>query len=182
MGSGIKVVVLLGLVAILSGCGQGDAPPNSPSSPEDSWPEKADPRAVEAGKKYLLADEPAAASGVIGVRRDSKDGDEVIVAGQIGGSTAPFTEGRASFLLVDDTLKASDDCDCPWDFCGVPKKELVAGRISVKFVENGKTVPQDAREMFGVKELSKVVVKGKVQRDDNGNVVVVAGGVFVRSK
>lgn len=38
----------------------------------------------------------------------------------------------------------------------------------------------DARELLKVKELSTVVVKGKAQRDDAGNLTVIASGVYVK--
>ena len=38
----------------------------------------------------------------------------------------------------------------------------------------------DARELLKVKELSTVVVKGKAQRDDVGNLTVIASGVYVK--
>ena len=53
--------------------------------------------------------------------------------------------------------------------------------MSVKFVgADGKTVANGARGMFGIRELSTVVIRGKVQRDDKDNVIVVASGIFVR--
>ncbi len=74
-----------------------------------------------------------------------------------------------------------EGCETPWDFCELPKKEVAAARLNVKFVDaDGKTLKGGAREMFGIKELSTVVVKGKVSRDDKENVVVVATGIFVR--
>ena len=39
----------------------------------------------------------------------------------------------------------------------------------------------DAGELLSVKELSTVVVKGKAQRDDSGNLTVLASGVYVKS-
>ena len=106
---------------------------------------------------------------------------EVVVAGRVGGSTKPFTEGRASFLIVDPSLKCTEGCDTPWDFCELPNKEVAAARLSVKFVDpSGKTIKGGARELFGLKELSGVVVKGKVSRDDKDNVIVVASGIYVR--
>jgi hypothetical protein len=172
-----------GLVALAAGCGTNGTSNtnNDPSRGSDQPKTKADPAAQAEGKKYLLASEPAKAQSIIDVRKSAKDGDEVVVAGQVGGSDKPFTEGRASFLLVDASLKAESTCDCPWDFCELPKKELAASRLSVKLVDaDGKTVKHGAREMFGIKELSQVVVKGKVSRDDKDNVVVVASGLYVR--
>jgi hypothetical protein len=52
---------------------------------------------------------------------------------------------------------------------------------TVKFVDaNGKTIESDARQLLGLKELQSVVVKGKAQRDEAGNLTVLASGVFVQ--
>jgi hypothetical protein len=85
------------------------------------------------------------------------------------------------FLIVDPSLKPTVECECPWDYCEYKKKDLAAARVLVKFTDgDGKTVNGEARTLFGIKELSTVVVKGKVQRDDKDNVVVVAERLFVR--
>jgi hypothetical protein len=170
---------LLAFLALLAGCAPSGGP--KPDAEVDEPKAGPDPAARAEGKKFLLAREPGGARGVIAVRKEARDGDEVIVAGQVGGSTRPFTAGRASFLIVDASLKPSFECSCPWDFCEYPKQELAAARLAVKFVAaDGKTLGHGARAMFGVKELSTVVVKGRAQRDDNDNVVVLASGIFVR--
>jgi hypothetical protein len=43
-------------------------------------------------------------------------------------------------------------------------------------------VKADTRELLKVKELSTVVIKGKARRDDNGNLTILASGVFVKSR
>lgn len=157
------------MIALAAGCGPGGDEAKSGPSPQAE------------GKTFALASEPAGCKDVVYVRKEAKDGDEVVVAGQVGGSTKPFTEGRAAFLLVDESLKPTSGCDTPWDFCEYEKKEVAAARLSVKLVDGeGKTLKTGAREMFGIKELSHVVVKGKVNRDDKDNVIVVATGVYVR--
>ena len=70
------------------------------------------PAAVDA-TPYKLAAEPAGAKGVIDVRKDAKDGDEVVVVGRVGGAAKPFTEGRATFLIVDPSLKPADGVRVP---------------------------------------------------------------------
>jgi len=168
--------IALTMVALAAGCG-----PNGGSTPGPQSGEQSSPAALAEGKAFVLASEPAGAKGARDIRKHAKDGDEVVVVGQVGGAAKPFTEGRASFLIVDPSLKATSECDCPWDFCEHPKTELAAARLSVKFVgADGKTLKAGAKEMFGIKELTAVVVKGKVNRDDRGNVVVVASGIFVR--
>ena len=38
----------------------------------------------------------------------------------------------------------------------------------------------DAKELLNVKELTTVVIKGKAQRDEAGNLTILATGVFVK--
>ena len=131
--------------------------------------------------RYELKTEPATGMGVAEVRK-SKETD-VVVAGRIGGTAEPIGKTSAIFHLADLKLPITEGCDTPWDFCEVPDKELKASRITVKLVdENGKTVPASVAELFKVKPLSVVVVKGKAQRDDYGNVTVLATGIYVRER
>ncbi len=165
-------LVLAGLLA--AGCGKEEAAaPGSGASAD--------------GAKYLLTAEPAGAKGVLETRKEAKDGDEVVLVGRIGGSKKPWVEGRAGFWIVDASFKAcnekaDDDCTTPWDYCCDPPEELAKAKATVKVVDdNGQTVPVDARQLLGVKELNTVVVKGRAKRDDKGNLTILASGLFVRS-
>ena len=95
------------LFLLVAGCGQGDKP-----NPVGGG-------ATLDRSKYVAASEPAGARGVVEVRKEAKDGDEVVVVGRIGGSKTPFT-GRAAFTIVDPSLKCCDDKgeqgETPWDF------------------------------------------------------------------
>lgn len=165
-----RFCILLAAVT-LAGCGV---------SSTDTIPAKPATVASEA-KKFVAEKDPDGAKGVIEVRKEAKDGDEVTVVGRVGGAAKPLTEGRAAFVIADTSLKPTEGCETPWDFCEYPKKEVAESRLSVKFVDDdGKTLQAGAREIFGLKELTTVVVKGKVQRDDKGNVVVVGKSLFVR--
>lgn len=177
--NGWWIALVLGAV-LAAGCGQG--PRGVPRGESDVEPEPpSDPAALAEGKTYLLSSEPAGAKGVIDVRKDAKDGEEVVVMGRVGGSSTPFTPGRTSFLIVDSSLKPAMECECPWDYCETPSKELTSARISVKFVDaDGKSLKASARETFGIKELSTVVVKAKANRDDKGNVTLLGSGIYVR--
>ena len=110
---------------------------------------------------------------------------EIGAVGRIGGSTNPWVEGRASFEIVDSTLKACSDipgdtCKTPWDYCCQTDK-LPKSKALVKVVDaSGTPVKSDARELLKLKELQTVVVRGKAKRDDAGNLTVLASGVYVR--
>jgi len=52
----------------------------------------------------------------------------------------------------------------------------------VKLVDSrGKPVATDARELLGIQGLSTVVVRGDAERDEQGNLTVLAEKVYVKS-
>lgn len=165
------------LAVIVLGC-SGESPAPADSAPPVSG------SAVD-GSEYLLSEEPEGAEDVIQVREAAQDGDEVRIVGRIGGGENPWIDGRAAFTIVDGSLKAcsdipGDSCEKPWDYCCETHK-LPEATALVKVVDkNGELVKSHARELLNVKELSTVVVQGKAQRDESGNLTVLASGVYVK--
>lgn len=131
----------------------------------------------------LVQAKPEGAKQVAVSREQSKDGDEVVVIGQVGGEEKPFIDGVAAFTLVDMSLPAcTDGCATPWDFC-CDLDKLPTHKLLVKVVdERGKAIATDARELLAIKELSTLVVKGKAKRDEAGNLTVLATNIFVEHK
>ena len=172
-----KAIAILGL-AILTIIGCAD--PETTEIPKSDYD----------GSKFILNSEPEGGQDVKMARQSVEDADEVVVVGRIGGSVDPWVDGRAAFSIVDLSLLAcSDDkedgepCSCktPWDYCCETDK-LPDAMALVKFVESdGSTVKHDARAIFDVKELVTVVVQGKAERDDAGNLTIHATGMFVRN-
>ncbi|MFO0880988.1 MAG: hypothetical protein U0840_27000 [Gemmataceae bacterium] len=172
-------LTIIALLALTAGCGTGSNPTDGPKNARGDAPAKVE------DKKYLLSAEPAGVKGVLETRKQAKDGDDVVMVGHIAGSTKPFVDGRASFAVLDLSIKPcppEEGCPTPWDCCCTPPDELRAATAQVKFTgEDGKTVGVSAKELLGVKELSVVVVKGKANRDEKGNLTLVASGLFVRA-
>jgi hypothetical protein len=139
--------------------------------------------------QYILDAEPSGAIEVAAARESAQDKEEVVIVGRIGGSLDPWVKGRAAFSIVDNAILAcSDDkeegepCSCktPWDYCCEVDK-LPNAMALVKFVDSsGVIVKHDAKANFGVKELDTVIIKGTAERDDAGNLTVLASGMFVR--
>jgi hypothetical protein len=168
-------LTVLVAVALASGCTGKSGPAGSTPGP-----------AAEANRSaFLLKEEPTGAMTVNAARADCKDGEAVVVVGRIGGDKKPWIDGRAGFWIVDASLKSCDqndeNCETPWDYCHMPKEELRRHLVTVKVVdEHGATVPVDARQLLGIKELQTVVVRGHAKRDDQGNLTLLATGVYAR--
>lgn len=144
----------------------------------------ADLNAAEPEKSAVLKKEPKGAMDVLALRKEAKDKQEVVVVGRIGGRVNPWVKDAAVFPIVDRSLRPcneipGDACKTPWDYCcetNVPKATVV-----VMFLDDkGKPIRKDPRKLFGVKELSTVVVQGTAKRDKSGNVTVLAKHLYVR--
>jgi hypothetical protein len=148
-----------------------------------SYSQAADAPPKSVDKAFLLEKAPQRAAEVGAVRKDAKDGQEVVVIGRVGGRVSPWVKNAAAFSIVDRSMKAcnerpGDTCPTPWDFCceaDLPKFTLL---VLVQDA-NGKLIKKDARELLGLKELDTVFVQGKAKRDKTGNVTLVASKFYV---
>lgn len=162
------------LVSLMLGCSQS-TPARQAASQSDSAPDAA----------YLLVEKPENAQGVAEARKSEDGAEEVVVEGRIGGSEKPFVDGIAAFTIVDPAIPycaADEGCPTPWDYCCNTDK-LKDNSALVKIVDaEGAPVSKDARELLGVKELSRIIVRGKAQRDKEGNLTVLAEKVYITQK
>lgn len=171
-----KQIAIVGVLAlalgVVAGCGSESPAPKA----------AAGSAGQAAASPYRLTAEPAGAKDVAAARKAVKDGDAVALVGRIGGNAAPFVPGMTAFRVADLALKPCDDgCEVPWDFCCEPN--LAESTALVKVVDaSGNVVSGDAKQSLGVKELSTVVVQGKAKRDEQGNLTVLADGVYVREQ
>lgn len=114
-----------------------------------------------------------------------KKGDEVVLRGRVGGSTSPFVAGRAIFTLVGRGLKAcnenpDDHCKQPWDYCCDTRDEIRSNSVTVQVVDAGSQVLRtELKGREGIKELSDIIVIGKVASTDNKSVIINATSMHV---
>jgi hypothetical protein len=145
----------------------------------------AAPAASTVDKSYLLEEEPKDAADVIATRKDSKDQQDVVVVGRIGGRVNPWAKGMAAFSIVDRTLRPcneieGDTCKTPWDYCCEPNLSKATVLVMVTS-KDGKVVMKDARQLLGVKELDTVTLVGKAKRDKAGNLSILVSKVYIAS-
>ena len=138
-----------------------------------------------ASSLYVATTEPTGAIPVGNARQTAKTNEQITLVGHIGGSDKPFVDGVAAFTIVDPKVAycaAAEGCPTPWDYC-CQQNEVKENIATIKVVDaNGKLVSQDAKKLLGVKELSLVVAEGTTQRDEEGNLVLLATKVFLKGQ
>lgn len=176
----MKILIAIFAATLLSlstlGCG---------SSSTEHVVTNATPVSFDSGK-YLLADEPDGAVGVIAARQSANDGEPIVMVGRVGGSTNPWIDGRAAFMMLDasksvvatGTESKGGNEICMGDCCAL---ERAACTALVTFVdEHGSVIPVDSRKLLQIAENDMLLVQGKVKKDDTGNFTVLASKVYVR--
>jgi hypothetical protein len=134
---------------------------------------------AEALPAGLMAAQAPADPKAVADARKAGDGEEVVVRGRIAGQAEPFTEGRAQFQLVDMAVKAcnenpDDKCESPWDMCCEDKKTVAENSVTVQVAgADGRPLKSELKGVNGLKELSEVTVKGKVQKSPDGKAVTI---------
>ncbi|HEX2839386.1 MAG TPA: hypothetical protein VHN77_14815 [Phycisphaerales bacterium] len=136
---------------------------------------------------FFVEQAPENAKDVSEARKEGslKTGDEVVLRGRIGGSKEPFVAGRAVFTLMGRGLKAcnenpDDTCSAPWDYCCETKEDILSHSVTVQVVDaKGQILRTAMKGRRGLKELSEIVVIGKVTSADGKAVVVNASSISV---
>jgi hypothetical protein len=77
---------------------------------------------------------------VVEAKKRADSGEIIIINGFIGGRREPFTAGRASFILGDDSIKTCDEidtdhCPTPWDACCEDRKKILSSTISIQVID-----------------------------------------------
>jgi hypothetical protein len=169
-------IMTLVLVVSIAGCGG-----KKEDAPRKDLTKYVPPREAV---RFILKELPLDAKDVIAIRKQTKNDDDIVVVGRIGGSENPWIKDRSAFTIVDRSLKAcnervGDTCPVPWDFCCELTK-LKKAKAFIKFVgADGKLLRKGARALFQVEELQTVFVRGKAIRDKEGNLTVIASGMYV---
>ena len=163
-------------LAVLTACsGDSDATTNKNTNTNTSTPAKTG--GLEA---FHLATAPANPISVKELKTAAA-ADSVTVVGRV----KDIHDRTAGFTIADKSLKPcnereGDDCKTPWDYCCEPVEELKVGTANVEFREAGKVVRASMKGFHGIDHLKEVVVVGKPEKDAEGNVTVVAKGVYVK--
>ena len=170
-----SLLLLVSALVTCTGCG---------TSPASSQPSST--VADIDGSQFKLAKEPNGAVGVIAARESAEDGEPLVLVGRIGGAENPWIDGRAAFTLLDASVavvpegEGSEEGEiCIGDCCDTERLHCTT---LIKVVDQqGQLVAVDSRKLLGLKESDMVVVQGTAKKDESGNFVMLAKGIYVRN-
>jgi hypothetical protein len=167
---------LLALTTLaLAACSGDETPPPVPSSSTSG--------ASAALEPFYAAGAHAGAKPILEIRGSAAPGDEVVVRGR----AKDFVDGRAMVTLVDPSLPSCSDpgdpmegaCETPWDYCCTDRAELLAATATVEVRDASGVVKADLKGFHGLDHLDTVTVAGTLQKDEAGNLTVVAKDLHV---
>jgi hypothetical protein len=173
----LQYISALALALGLASCSDKPEEAQAPTTSENA-----------AGLASLLVTEaPADALSIAKLRTTAKVGDEVVFSGKIIGNTTVLIDGRAIMVMGDPKkitscdLMHGDNCKTPWDVCCDDHDVIKNSIVTVQVVDaDGKPMKQGFRNVGGIKELTNLVVSGKVAEGSNGaNMLISATSLFV---
>ena len=167
----------LALSAALAGCGESESATETDTASTSA--------SLPAG--LMLDASPGDARGVAAVRKSASDGNQVIVAGVVGGRADPIADGRAIFTLLDDAIPTCDEmsmddgCTTPWDACCEPQETITAHVASVQVVDDdGRPLELGLAGAGGIAPGDRVTVVGTFEPSPDGAAATInATGIHV---
>lgn len=157
---------LISLALLPLGCGKEEAPPATTGRVAELKTAEADPGPAVSVKQA----------------KEKGHGEEVVVQGRVSN----IVKGYATFNLVDEALdycgqqEPGDSCATPWDYCCIASEDRAAATLSVEL--RGPDGKVAAGVLPSLRLLDLVAVKGKVEKDQHGNVTVVTTDLFRRER
>lgn len=166
---------------------------------------KVDPAVLAGYRERFVStkelEELPEALSVDGLRAELEKGndskDSVVLVGQVGGipnpleqsqPSFPWQPGVATFFLVDREVASKltshikeqgpDHEDCP--FCARAIRKSAESMAVVSFLENGKPIPIDAKELFDLQEGDLIVVEGDAKLIADEMLVLDARRIYVQ--
>lgn len=155
----IRFALVTFLFLAMTGCGDASDKKVSTAPPT--------PAAASLPEGLLVATSPGEAKNIMALKKDAKEGDEVILRGVVGGDRNPFVANRAMVNLIDLAIPTCKDngeeCPTPWDYCCVPQEELTKAKATIQVVgKDGFPLKVAMNSGEKIKPYDVIIVRGKV--------------------
>lgn len=160
----IRLITMLSVCFLFSGCGNEEKT-------------LAEPK-IELPAGFITQESLGEAITVKTAREQNEPGNILILEGFVGGREDPFVEGRAIFVLGDDSLETcdkvpGDECPTPWDACCEDPKNIQASIITIQVVdENNAVLKGTLKGAGGIKAGSRLKIKGQVDKNSSPEAMI----------
>jgi hypothetical protein len=137
-----------------------------------------------AGQRFVLADEPAGAQGILDYRESKSEAGDVSLIGRVGLETLKWSSQSAMFVITDPSealdpgQHVCNDENCP--FCKAKAAGHPSRAIVMLIGDNGQVPAIAAKKLLPLEEGQTVVVSGRAEINEQGDLVVHAKGLYVR--
>ena len=165
----IRISVLVAVAACLGACGDSTETPTPPADGADLSP-------------FVLAADPAEAVEVAAARSGAPADEQVVV-----GRVSDLVSGFAAWKLTDASLEycgektPEDGCVTPWDYCCLAADHVREHTVLVELHDDaGRPIATPA--IPELRPLDLVAVRGRTEKDEHGNVKLVASGWYRRER
>lgn len=137
--------------------------------------------APSAALSQVLAAAPSGEPQAIpAIRTTAKPGEEITVKGRIMGSSSPFVDGRALFILGDAQMLTpcneipGDNCETPWDVCCETPEDKKLATATIQIVDaDGRVLKEPIEGIGGIAKLANITVTGKVAEGSSPDLLLV---------
>lgn len=142
------------------------------------------PQISAEGQRFVLADEPVGALGILDYRESKPEFGDVSLVGRVGLETLKWSNQSAMFVITDpsETLDPGqhvcNDENCP--FCKAKAAGHPSRAIVMLIGDDGQVPAIAARKLLPLEEGQTVVVSGRAEINEQGDLVVHAKGLYVR--
>ena len=175
----LRPLLSIAIVVSLSSCQPGEKSASTAKSPQ------GEPSAPLLA--VFTQEKPAAAITVAEAVATAKPDTELVVHAKLLGAENIFVNNRSAFMIGDPKLltscdnKPGDNCATPWDACCDSSEIKRLATATVQVVDaKGAVLRENIRDVAGLKELSEVVVAGKVAPSSgNGVLIINAKAIYV---
>ena len=136
------------------------------------------------GERFVLADEPAGAQGILDYRESKPEAGEVSLIGRVGLETLKWSNQSAMFVITDPSealdpgQHVCNDENCP--FCKAKAAGHPSRAIVMLIGEDGQVPPIAAKKLLPLEDGQTVVVSGRAEINEKGELVLHAKGLYVR--
>ena len=130
-------------------------------------------------KGFITNKDLGIASSILDTKKSKLTNKTILLSGYIGGRREPFTKGRSSFIVIDNSIKKCDErkddnCPTPWDACCVERRTILQSTLTVQVTDkNSSLLKGTLNGVDGLIPGKKIKVLATIDSMSNPNSMLV---------